>query len=216
MRGDRPGTDPPYPSSMPWSLPLGICLHQRMPAFHMNWLCSPNLTQLKLIQNIWKFWIGKNLNNPLIWMNLVSGALVFTSSLQNNSTLTGFVYWDSRKDSFCRKHCCLKINCELINQASHCIYEDTESLGNLSSQVQFSYVTLSMCCVQDLSEQKLPNWKNYREPRKGLPTTFWFTWKGEWRKPSDWLYVTCLIHFRNGYLKSVASTIDSWFMANAG
>lgn len=87
MRGDRPGTDPLYPSSMPWSLPLGICLHQRMPPFHMNWLCSPNLTRLKLIQNIWKFWFGKNLNNPLIWMNPVSGALVFTSSLQNNSTL---------------------------------------------------------------------------------------------------------------------------------
>lgn len=65
-----------------------------------------------------------------MWMNPVSGALVFTSSLQNNSTLIGFVYWDSRKDSFCRKYCCLKINCELISQASHCIYEDTKALGD--------------------------------------------------------------------------------------
>lgn len=41
-------------------------------------------------------------------MNPVSGALVFTFWLQNNSTLIGIVYWDSRKDPFCRKYWLLK------------------------------------------------------------------------------------------------------------
>ena len=69
------GTDRASQSSKPCSLPLGV---------FSPWSGSLVLIQLrlKLIQNIWKRWVEKNLTDHLIWMNPVSRALGFTSLAQ--------------------------------------------------------------------------------------------------------------------------------------